>query len=703
MTLLITTRQTEERGNGTNRNFYFDFPVLNADELFVYILTDGDDEAVLRTDYSIAGLGNANGGFIRFTGSIPTSAQVVHLQRWVENTQETNYVENDPFPADAHEDTLDRIVMMVQQTLQFEGVGQPGAFLMWDTDGTTLINGPDYADDIANAGAHAEEATTAWLGAIDAAYAARNWAGGALNTNYTWGGLTSKSAYHWATVAMVYTVFPLNTVCWFGQLTAPIGWTTQTQFDDCLIGVRSTSAGAVYYVNTNPWTYRSPTGGGQSTWDPAAISDNGAVMLAGVYAGRLYRSNDYGATWGQVRPLGNSNAYWIAAGIDYDGSHMIAAVYSGRLYTSANNGDNWTERQPDGNANKYWRDCCIDGTGTYMYACVYQLVGVGKVWRSADGGVNWVEVKPKGNYTGDWLSIKCSRDGSRVVVCEYNGRIYTSSDYGATWAERRPAGDANYNWYNVDVSGDGSSMIAIIYNGKMYTSSNAGVSWTERNPGGLSTYTWQSCAVDYDGSHFIVAAYNGLVYQSVDSGVNWSQTTPLGYQINRYYKGLDTNEDGTRQIICIYDSSSSGYVYTYAPIAAAGATMGAWSQNTHTHTETVHTHAGGTMTVSVPAHNHLWLTGAGHTTYNVSAAEIDIYAARSGNQSTGIMVEVTKADSRNPTADLYTSNAVGAGGTASGNTANNAASNTGASATIGTWRPAAAMGIVAKLTTIPTA
>jgi hypothetical protein len=701
MTLLITTRQTEERGNGSQKTFYFNFPVLNASELYVRIRTDGSDTITDRTDYSITGLGNDEGGYITFTGAAPLATQIVNIQRWVENTQTTDYVENDPFPADTHEDTADRMVMMIQQTLQFEGVGQPGHCLMWDSTGQTLINGFD-ADDIAYAEEHAYEATTAWSGALEAEVAAYNWAAGTLNTNFTYGGKTGKSAYHWATVAMVYTVFDLGTKCWFGQLSAPTGWTIDTAYNDCLVGVRSTTAGATYYASTNPWTERNPAGAANNFYDTATDSD-GSFLVALVYNGRLYKSEDYGSTWSEIQPVGNNNRPWAGVDVSSTGQYIIACSSSaslnqGRLYTSANYGANWTERQPDGNADRLWRSVCMSDSGAVMYACVYQTPGNGKVWKSIDYGVSWSQIYPKGATTGNWISIDCDSDGSNVIICEYSGTVYTSTDYGATWSTRQPAGAGNAYWFDVASDSTGTNLMAVINNYYIYTSSNGGANWTAHSSAGARG--WRGLAMSDDGSIKVASVWGGRVYLCTD-GSTWTETRPTGTAVDRYYYGPSMDSTGAYITIGVY-STSNGYIYTYGPIGGAAAVQGSWTQETHTHTQPTHTHTGGTISVTLPAHSHIWHK-TDKSTYDASGNLIDIGDYKSSKTTTGLINEVTKANSRTADADFYTSIAGAAGGSASGSTGSGGGDNTLANTATATWRPSAACGIVATLTTIPTA
>ena len=70
----------------------------------------------LTTHYTVTGAGNANGGTIVFTsGNIPTATETVVIRRAVPQTQAIDYIANDPFPAESHEEGLDRSMMAVQQ------------------------------------------------------------------------------------------------------------------------------------------------------------------------------------------------------------------------------------------------------------------------------------------------------------------------------------------------------------------------------------------------------------------------------------------------------------------------------------------------------------------------------------------------------------------------------------------------------------
>jgi hypothetical protein len=71
---------------------------------------------LLTTHYTITGAGSASGGSVIFTaGNIPASGETVVLRRAVPQTQAIDYIANDPFPAESHEEGLDRAMMTLQQ------------------------------------------------------------------------------------------------------------------------------------------------------------------------------------------------------------------------------------------------------------------------------------------------------------------------------------------------------------------------------------------------------------------------------------------------------------------------------------------------------------------------------------------------------------------------------------------------------------
>ena len=118
MTISSTTVKNSYSGDGSTDTFNYTFKIFANSDLQVIIRDASATETVktITTHYTVTGAGNANGGTVVFTsGNIPASTETVVLRRAVPQTQAIDYIANDPFPAESHEEGLDRSVMTVQQ------------------------------------------------------------------------------------------------------------------------------------------------------------------------------------------------------------------------------------------------------------------------------------------------------------------------------------------------------------------------------------------------------------------------------------------------------------------------------------------------------------------------------------------------------------------------------------------------------------
>lgn len=118
MTISSTTVKNSYNGNGSTATFSYTFKIFQDSDLQVIIRSSTGTETVktLTTHYTVTGAGNSGGGSITFTsGNIPTSTQTVVIRRNLPQTQSIDYIANDPFPAESHEEGLDRSMMAIQQ------------------------------------------------------------------------------------------------------------------------------------------------------------------------------------------------------------------------------------------------------------------------------------------------------------------------------------------------------------------------------------------------------------------------------------------------------------------------------------------------------------------------------------------------------------------------------------------------------------
>ena len=118
MTISSIVVKNSYSGNGSTRTFTYTFRIFQDSDLVVLIRDINGDETVktLNTHYTVTGAGNLSGGSVIFTtGNTPLSTETVVLRRELPQTQSIDYIANDPFPAESHEEGLDRAMMAIQQ------------------------------------------------------------------------------------------------------------------------------------------------------------------------------------------------------------------------------------------------------------------------------------------------------------------------------------------------------------------------------------------------------------------------------------------------------------------------------------------------------------------------------------------------------------------------------------------------------------
>jgi len=149
MTVPTSQRSVPYAGNGVTTVFPVPYRFLEPAHLAV-TFTVGSlvTTKVLGADYVVTPSGS-----VQFFVA-PPNGTTVTIQRTVPITQEIDYVENDPFPAESHEDALDKLTMICQQlsdglanAMQLVPDGAGG--FAWDARGSRIIrvgNGLQLSD-----------------------------------------------------------------------------------------------------------------------------------------------------------------------------------------------------------------------------------------------------------------------------------------------------------------------------------------------------------------------------------------------------------------------------------------------------------------------------------------------------------------------------------------------------------------------------
>lgn len=115
MTIAVSTSRASYVGNGVTLAFPVPFTFDAAGDLRVTLEVGGVVTALLlNSGYSVTGAGNEQGGQVLCAVAPPVAA-VLRIVRATARTQLTDYVPNDPFPADSHERALDKLTRIDQE------------------------------------------------------------------------------------------------------------------------------------------------------------------------------------------------------------------------------------------------------------------------------------------------------------------------------------------------------------------------------------------------------------------------------------------------------------------------------------------------------------------------------------------------------------------------------------------------------------
>ena len=119
MTVSTETNKNVYVGDGVTVSFAFSFPILNEAHLAVEI-KNAVGVITEAVGYTVNGTGNTAGRTNYSSGNVvlssaPLATDTITIKRSIPILQETDYVENDTFPAESHEEALDKLTMIAQQ------------------------------------------------------------------------------------------------------------------------------------------------------------------------------------------------------------------------------------------------------------------------------------------------------------------------------------------------------------------------------------------------------------------------------------------------------------------------------------------------------------------------------------------------------------------------------------------------------------
>jgi hypothetical protein len=146
MTVSTTEYIARYTGSSPTVTFAFPYKFLEDDDLIVAIYNPTTYVTTLQTegtDYTVTGAGLDSGGSITFT-TAPTTGHIISIVRSTDITQLTDYVPDNDFSADSHEDAIDKLTLIAQENfnklLDENGDAQGRALIYPASDAASISN-----------------------------------------------------------------------------------------------------------------------------------------------------------------------------------------------------------------------------------------------------------------------------------------------------------------------------------------------------------------------------------------------------------------------------------------------------------------------------------------------------------------------------------------------------------------------------------
>lgn len=213
--------------------------------------------------------------------------------------------------------------------------------------------------------------------------------------------------------------------------------------------LRSTDAGKTFQRTDLPFKLGSNEDG-RSMGERLAIDPNNhGTLYLGTRKNGLWRSTDYGVTWGQVSgfPVNGGASSGVGLSfVTFDGAHS-GTIYVGvadsgtSLYRSTDGGGSWqpVSGQPTGQLPQHG---VLSGDGslylTYTNAVGPNGVTAGSVWKYTPNSGSWKDISPSsGSYGFAGLAVDAQHP-STVMVTTLDrwwpsDEVYRSTDGGSSW------------------------------------------------------------------------------------------------------------------------------------------------------------------------------------------------------------------------------------------------------------------------------
>jgi photosystem II stability/assembly factor-like uncharacterized protein len=182
--------------------------------------------------------------------------------------------------------------------------------------------------------------------------------------------------------------------------------------------------------------------------------------------GGLYRSTDYGTSWGRCHRYDSDTGFTSLAVL---GNEIFSGTRGAGVLRSTDHGFTWMP--VNDSLPSYVDALCVSGTDIYALC--------GSLYRSGNNGANWTSVGPPlgpGTNVSAFAALGTTLYCAAVHRGFLGGTVFRSTNNGATW-------DTVTNSMVTAFAVSNSNIFASVFEGGVHLSTDSGKSWTAVNTG----------------------------------------------------------------------------------------------------------------------------------------------------------------------------------------------------------------------------
>ncbi|MBA2341213.1 MAG: peptidoglycan-binding protein [Pyrinomonadaceae bacterium] len=220
-----------------------------------------------------------------------------------------------------------------------------------------------------------------------------------------------------------------------------------------------------------------------------------------------------------------------------DAQHLLIGTLDGQIYRSQDGGASWSQLKNFSRPGLYIDHIIIDprNSGT-IYVAAHRHKESGGFFKSTDGGETWRE---SAQLRAEALhSMTQDSQNQDTLLVGTNNGVYRSADAGETWTKLSVVGLTNTNVESLAIDPRNSNTIYAGTWYRLYKTTNGGESWMLKRNGMIDDSDVFAIDIDERNPDHIIASACSGIYETYDAAESW-----------RKVQGIPSTSRRTRAIL----------------------------------------------------------------------------------------------------------------------------------------------------------